>query len=129
MLDTQYLLLEFDEVIDLNDFYRERLPEIIKIKSLISSLRLMYSLPPKNINLYVSKGARVYRLDMYDNRKILFGQLYYLPLQKQVDIYTSEDIETPVLQWKNKKAVTKNYNRLFLYSDIDKVFERLIGIL
>ena len=129
MLDTRYLLLEFDEVVDLNDFYRERLPEIIKIKSLISSLRLMYSLPPKNIKLYVSKGERVYRLDLYDNKKILFGQFYYLPLQKQVDLYTSEDIETPVLQWKNKKAVTKNYNRLFLCSDIDKVFDKIIGIL
>ena len=113
----------------MNDFYREQLPEIIKIKSLVSALRLMYSLPPKNINLYVSKGGRVYRLDLYDNRKILFGQLYYLPLLKQVDLYTSEDIEVPVLQWKNKKAVTKNYNRLFLYSNIDKVFDRIIGLL
>lgn len=129
MLDTRYLLLEFDEVVNINDFYREKLPEIIKIKSLISAIRLMYSLPPKNINLSVSKGDRAYRLDLYDNRKILFGQIYYLPLLKQVDLYTSEDIETPILQWKNKKAVTKNYNRLFLYSNIDKVFDRIISLL
>ena len=129
MLDISYQDIEYAVVTDFNSFYREPLPEVPKVKSLISALRLMYSLPQNKIDLYIGTDRRYYKIVMRDERNIMFGIVYYLPELKRLDLYTAESPDFPLLQWKNRKVEMKNYNRLFMKSNIESVFQKLINIL
>ena len=129
MLNLNYLGLNFAEVPDMNSFYRERLPEIPKIRSFINTLRLMFSLPPSHIKLQVGQGSRVYKVEMMDTRNKSFGWFILMPTENRVDLYDFTTPEIPVLQWKNKKAVTKNYNQVLINAGIEKVFDRIIGLI
>lgn len=129
MLDLSYQSLDYAIVKDFNSFYREPLPEVPKVKSLISTLRLMYSLPQNKIELYVGTTQRYYKIIMRDDKKIPFGVVYYLPELKRLDLYTAENLDYPLLQWRNRKVEMKNYNRLFMKSNIESVFTKLINIL
>ena len=129
MLDLNYQVLNFANVQDLNDFYRGTLPEINKIKALVSTLRLLYSLPPDRVILQVSEGDRVYKVILKNEKKGMMGWFIYIPLQKRLDIYSSNDPNIPLIQWKNKKAVTKNYDQILDYAKIDKVFDRILNVI
>ena len=129
MLSLDYLKLSFADISDLNSFYRERLPEIPKIKSFINTLRLMYSLPPSRIQVQVGEGSRVYKIIMKDNKKNIFGWFVLIPLETRVDLFDYSSPEVPIIQWKNKKAITKNYNQVLINAKIEKVFDRIIGLI
>lgn len=129
MLDLNYLKTSFADITDLNSFYRERLPEIPKIRSFINTLRLMYSLPPSRIQLQVGQGSRVYKVIMMDNKKNTFGWFILIPLETRVDLFDYSSPEVPIIQWKNKKAVTKNYNQVLINAKIEKVFDRIISLI
>ena len=129
MLDLNYLNISFAEVSDMNSFYRERLPEIPKIRSFITTLRLMYSLPLSRIQLLVGQGERVYKIIMKDNKKNSFGWFIILPTENRVDLFDYSNPEIPIIQWKNRKAVTKNYSQVLINAGIEKVFDRIIGII
>jgi len=129
MLSLSYLNIEFAEVADMNSFYRERLPEIPKIKSFINTLRLMFSLPLDRIQLFVGQGSRVYRIVMKDNKKNIFGWFVLMPIENRIDLFDYSNPETPLIQWKNKKAVTKNYDQVLINAGIEKVFDRVIGLI
>ena len=129
MLNLNYLNISFAEVSDMNSFYRERLPEIPKIRSFITTLRLMYSLPLSRIQLLVGQGERVYKIIMKDNKKNSFGWFIILPTENRVDLFDYSNPEIPIIQWKNRKAVTKNYSQVLINAGIEKVFDRIIGII
>jgi len=129
MLDLSYQNLRYAKVEDMNDFYRGTLPEILKIKTLISTLRLIYSLPPDYIELQVSEEGRIYRIIVKGPKKSILGWFYYIPLQKRLDLYSSDQQDIPLIQWKNKKAVTKTYSKILDGANIDKAFDRLLNIL
>ena len=129
MLDLNYLKTSFADITDLNSFYRERLLEVPKIRSFINTLRLMYSLPPSRIRLQVGQGSRVYKVIMMDNKKSVFGWFILMPLENRVDLFDYSNPEIPVIQWKNKKAVTKNYDKVLINAGIEKVFDRIIGLI
>lgn len=128
MLSLNYLKLSFADIQDLNSFYRERLPEIPKLRSFINTLRLMFSLPPTRIQLQVGQGARVYKVMMKDTKKRVFGWFVLMPLESRIDLFDYTNPEVPVIQWKNKKAVTKNYDEVLINAGIEKVFDRIIGL-
>lgn len=129
MLDLSYQNLIYAKVEDMNDFYRGTLPEIVKIKTLISTLRLIYSLPPDYIELQVSEEGRTYKVLVKGSRKSILGWFYYIPLQKRLDLYSSDTPDVPLIQWKNKRAITKNYSKILDGAGIDKAFDRLLSIL
>lgn len=129
MLNLNYLTISFAEVPDMNSFYRERLPEIPKIRSFINTLRLMFSLPPSRIQLLVGQGSRVYKIIMKDTKKNSFGWFILIPTENRVDLFDYSNPEIPIIQWKNKKAVTKNYDQVLINAGIEKVFDRIIGLI
>ena len=127
MLSLNYLEIPYAEIKDINSFYRELLPEIPKIRSFVNTLRLVFSLPLSCIQLFVGQGERFYRIVMRDSKKNIFGWFYILPLENRVDLYDSSSSDIPIIQWKNRKAVTKNYNQTFINIGIEKSFSRLIN--
>lgn len=123
-------MLEFATVTDLNDFYRSPLPETLKIKNLITNIRLLYQLPPGQVLLQVVEGERIYKIVMRDAKKIVIGWFLYYPLTKTLELYDNElGSEIPIISWKNKKVNTENYYKTLILAGCAKMFVRITSLL
>ena len=131
MLSTSYNYLNFARVKDMNDLFKSNLPEIPKVKSLIDNSCLLFSLPSNKVLLNVAEGERVYRIDLLSLgvNKAIFGILFYVPLNRQLDIYTADDPTIPIIQFKNKKAVWKNFSTLLDRAGLERIFDKLSNII
>lgn len=129
MLEIKYNQINFSLVVNFSDFYKSKLPEIVKVKSLIDSCKLLFNLPGDRIILEASESDRIYKITLQtpDINKTLLGVLVYLPLQNRLDLFLPDNLEIPFIQWKNKKVVYKNYPMLLDRIGIDKLFSRLIN--
>lgn len=129
MLDISYNTLDYSKVVDLNDFYRSKLPEIFKIRSIIDNSKLLFNLPGTRVILEVDEaGKRIYRITLLDTsvNKQPFGILIYLPLQNRLDLYSMSS-DVPLIQWKNKRPVFKSYDFLLDRAGLDKLFQKIIN--
>lgn len=129
-LSNNYLMLPFSEVVDINDFMKSKLPEMNQVKGLYDNIKLLFNLPGSNIALFCSEGERIYKYmvlaqDLY---KTPLGWFYYIPAQKRLDLYSPDSPSIPILQWKNKKPVFKNYLSIFDRVGLDKLFSKLVNI-
>ena len=128
MLDISYNALQYSKVVDLNNFYREKLPEILKIKAMIENSKLLFGLSSNRVILEIAEGQRIYRITFLntDVNKNPFGYLVYIPQQHRLDIY-SIDSGTPLIQWKNRKPVFKSYGLLLDKAGLDKIFNKILN--
>lgn len=132
MLNINYkTLLNYSRVVDFNDFYKGKLPEIIKIRSIIDNLKLIFNLPTDRVLLDVAQGQRVYCFTIIspDVKKIILGQFFYLPLERRLDLFLPDNPTIPLIQWKNKKVEFKNYATLLDKAGLDKLFVKVINII
>ena len=132
MLPVDYNSLIFADVTDLADFYKTKLPEIDKIKSVMGACKLLFNLPQGNILLQVSQEARVYKYLFLspDVHKTILGVLVYLPTERRLDFYDGSDGGVlPTLQWKGRKVVWKNYPAILDRAGFPKLFDRLINVI
>ena len=129
MLNTNYNLLNFALVTDLNNFFKTKLPEIIQIKSIIDNSKILFNLTSNNIQLLCAEGERVYKFIILSPgvNKIPIGWFVYIPGQKRIDLYTPDSPLIPLIQWKNKKPVFKNYMPILDRAGLDKLFEKIIN--
>ena len=129
MLNTNYNLLNFALVTNLNDFFKTKLPEIIQIKSIIDNTKILFNLTSNNIQLLCAEGERVYKFIILSPgvNKIPIGWFVYIPGQKRIDLYTPDSPLIPLIQWKNKKPVFKNYMPILDRAGLDKLFEKIIN--
>lgn len=131
MLDTSYNRLQFSQVVDYNDFYKSKLPEMIRIRSLFDNTKLLFNIPGDRIVLSVGQGERIYKLTILspDVKKNIIGWIVYIPLeQSRLDIYIPDNPDIPLIQWKNKQVVHKNYSYLLDRAGFDKLFGRLVNV-
>ena len=131
MLSTRYNYLNFATVQDLADLYKQGLPEMPKVKSLVDNAKSLFTLPSSRVVLLVAEGERVYKINllMPDVNKALFGWLVYVPENRQLDIYTIDNSTVPLIQFKGKKVAFKNYETVLDRAGLDKLFEKLYNIL
>ncbi len=133
MLSTSYNYMNFARVQDIADLYKQGrgLPEIPKIKSLIDNSCLLFSLPSNRIILNVAEGERVYRIDLLSPgvNKAQFGMIFYIPTNRQLDIYSSDDPTIPLIQFKARKVMWKNYVTLLDRAGVEKIFEKLSNVI
>lgn len=131
MLSTRYNYLNFALVQDKTDIYKQALPEMPKVKSLVDNAKLLFSLPPDRVVLLVAEGERVYRINllMPDVNRALFGWMVYVPENRQLDIYSIDNPTIPLIQYKGKKVAFKNYETILDKAGLDKLFEKLYNIL
>lgn len=130
MLNLNYNNLIFSIVKDKGDFFKTNLPEIGKIRSMVESIKLLLNIPPNRIDIYVAEGKRVYKIVMKspDIHKTILGNFSYLPLDDRIDLYTSENLMIPFIQWKNKKPIFKSYSMFLDRVGVDKLFDRVIKL-
>ena len=131
MLNTSYNAYSFAIVQDQSDLFKSGLPEIPKLRALVDNSKLLFSLPSNRVILEVAEGERVYRITLLNPgvNKIAIGYLVYLPEQRRLDIYTSDDQVTPIIQFKGKKVVFCNVPTLLERAGFSKLFEKLSNIL
>lgn len=128
MLSVNYQYLKFSRVLDLNDFYKSKLPEIIKIRSVIDNIKLLLAVSNNRLILEVAEGERIYKITVLtpDVKKIPYAYFAYIPKDNRFDVFNA-DSNIPVIQWKNKKPVFKNYSMLLDKMGLDKLFTKIVN--
>lgn len=128
MLNLNYKLLNYSQVTDYDSFYKETLPEILKVKQIIENCKILFSLPQSRVRLYVAEGERTYKIELLTSgaNKSVFSTLMYMPLDKRLDLFGYDDY-TPLIQWKNKKVAYTSYETVFDLAKIHKCFDNIIN--
>lgn len=121
-----YNRLQFSVVDDINDFFRANLPEMPRVKAIYDQAKILFHLSPDQVELLVSQGDRVYKINLLTPEKYPFGNIVFCPFSKQLDIYSGES-GYPIAQWENKKLAYTGYSMLFQKAEVDKVFSKIVN--
>ena len=117
-------------VTDKDDFFRSGLPEMYSLKSLMNVASRLFKIPVNNVVLSVVDDAtRVYCFTLLEANvnKLPFGKIYYLPLQKRLDLFDMEDLYTPLHVWVKKKIEFSRTSILQQKSESHRVYDPLIN--
>lgn len=128
-LNFDYITLGYSQITDIQDFYKTKLPEIPNIRSLIGGCSRLFKIPQRNISLAISRNEgkdKIYRLGLENSGKEVIGIIYYIPSERRLDIYDT-DPRIPLVVWKNKRCVWKNYSELLGKLGLEKLFQPLIS--
>lgn len=131
LLEISYNSAMFSQVTDLADFFSTKLPEMKVLKAIYNTIKLTFGTVEGRIIVQCAEGDRIYKLVVLTNNihKYPIGWLVYIPLQKRLDLYTQESPHLPLIQWKNKKPVFKNYSELLDKAGLDKIFANIVNVL
>ena len=126
----QYLQFPFAAVTNTTEFFKSKLKEMGKVKSLYQTIRLIFGISSDRVKIYVAEGKRYYQFDIHDQNieKHLLGRIYYLPEERRLDIYDSGNLAIPLIQAVGKNIVFKNYSVFLDHLGFDKLFARLFVI-
>ena len=128
MLSLNYNNLQFSTVVNNVDLFKEKLPEITKIRSMVDAIRLLFNISSDRVKIQVAEGKRVYKLilQLPNVHKTIFGWFVYMPEQKRLDLYDAINPEIPYMQWNNKNLVFKSYSSLLNLLKIDKLLNKIV---
>lgn len=124
--DITYLNLEFSDIKNPLDFFQTggSVSEMGLLKTLYNNIKLTWKIENNDIKMSLSTVNKVYRFTLLNKRNI-FGFLIYIPDQKRIDLYTSENLQIPLIQWKKRKIVYKTYPLLLEKLGIEKLLEKI----
>lgn len=131
MLNLRYLYFNFADVSSLASLYKENLPEIPKLKSIIENIKLLFKLPQTCIKVEVAEGERAYKITLLETgvHKVPFGFFVYLPMERRLDAFTINNPGFPLLQWKQKKLIYYGGSSFMEKAGASTLFNNLINIL
>lgn len=130
MLNIMYQNLNYSIVKDRADFFKSPLAEMPYVRSLFDSIKILFGINDNKITLEVSTdNSRVYKYSIFNPtiNNMIIGCIFYLPLQKRLDIYTLDNFKLPLIQYRDKKIVYKNYNIFFDRVGFSKLFDKLLN--
>lgn len=120
--DITYQQLGFSDVRYPVEFFKSGVnlsaAEVTNLKTIYNNIRVMFGIGASEVKLSVAMERKIYKFTLF-SRKTMLGFIVYIPELKRIDLYLSENLSAPVIQWKGKKVV---------YSTIPVLLERL-GIL
>lgn len=131
-LDFSHSMMSATTVFDRNDFFRSGLPEMHSLKSLINVASRLFKIPSTNIILSVLDDVpRVYCLTLLESsvQKLPFGKIFYLPLQKRLEVYDMENPNIPLHVWIKKKIEYSRTSLLQQKTETHKSFDALVNTL
>lgn len=131
MLPITYQYYDFAQVGNLTNFYKGNLPEMPKLKLIVENIKLLFKLPSTCIMVEVAEGERVYKILMTipGVHKIPVGYFVYIPKERRLDAYSSENPGAPLIQWKQRKAVYNGCPSLIERIGVSSLFSNLINVL
>ena len=132
LLDITYNNLVFNDIVNITDFFKSGpASEMISVKTLYNNIKILFGLTSERVILSLSEVNKVYKftLLMPNDKKNVFGFIVYIPGDRRIDIYTSENVQVPLIQWRGKKIMYKSYPFLLDKIGLDKLFSKLITVL
>ena len=100
-----------------------------QVRSIYDNSKILFNVPGNNIQVMCAEGERIYKFIILSLgvQKMPIGWFIYIPEQKRIDLYTPDSPMIPMLQWKNKKPVFKNYSAFLDRVGFDRLFDKLIN--
>ena len=129
MLNINYRGLNFAEVSNVTGFFKELSKDrLMKVKAMFDNIKIAFGI--NKLNLQIAEGADVYRFIILskDSRQFPLGEIIYMPSDKRLDIWITGET-SPLIQFKNKKVVYKNYSEFMNYLGLDRIFDRLVNVM
>lgn len=133
--DITYLALQFAEIKNPTLYFKDggTLDEMAKLRTLYNNIRLVWSLGPGELGIALGEGGalgeqKIYKFTL-SKGKIIFGFLIYIPGLRRIDLYTSENVNLPMIQWVKRKIVYKTYPVILEKLGIEKLLEKLTIVL
>jgi hypothetical protein len=129
MLDLGYRNLNFAEVSNVTGFFKELSKErLMKVKSMFDNIKISFGI--NKLNLQIAEGADIYKFTILskDHRQYILGEIVYMPSDKRLDVWVTGEF-APLIQFKNKKVVYKNYSEFMDYLGFDRIFDRLVNVM
>ena len=131
MLPVNYIDLKFADVKDPMAFFKDSADknEALKLKSLYEAMKVIFNINT-NIKFQVAEGENIYKYIILssDYRKVPIGFIIVIPKQRRLDIWNVGE-NFPLVQFKVRTAVFKNYSMLLEQAGVEKIFDRLVTIL
>ncbi len=135
MMGVQYLYYNVSPIPQKDSFLQESaIPGIASLRKIIGEVRRMLIIPDKQLYLF-ALGDHIdgFRIDAYGGRqeKDLIMRVYYLPGEKVFDIWDPESVVgsgMPLLGWRDKKLIFKNYSSLLQAIKVENLFSSLIAV-
>jgi hypothetical protein len=127
-LDQSYFYSQALPFRDIGEFANSGLPEVIKLKSLISAVKSLFHVHDNFLTLSFYDN-RTYGIDIYTTpqKRVLLGRIFFLSKVGQLHIYDLKS-NIPAIAWsKDRKIITSNFQGLFSKMDIEKVFTPLVN--
>ena len=131
MLPINYQSFSFAQVENLANFYTGNQPELPKLKLIVENIKLIFKLPSTCVLVEVAEGERVYRIRMIlpGVHKTPLGYFVYIPGERRLDAYSAENPGSPLIQWKQKRAVYSGCPSLLERVGVSSLFNNLINVL
>ena len=131
MLPIGYQYFSFAQVGNLANFYKENQPELPKLKLIVENIKLLFKLPGTCVLVEVAEGERVYKVNMImpGVHKTSLGYFVYLPNERRLDVYSSDNPTVPLLQWKQKRVVYSECSPLLDRIGISSLFGNIVNVL
>lgn len=129
MLDLNYNYYKFAEVKNVTGFFKELgHNHMMKVKAMHDNIKLLFNL--NKLMLYIAEGAEIYQfiIPSQDFRNLEVGRAIYQPVDKRLDLWMAGD-RVPLIQFKGKKVVHKNYSPFLDMAGLDKLFGKLTNSL
>ena len=118
--DITYLRLNFSVIPNINNSFKNN----TQLKILYNNIKLVWGLNSSEIIPSISEINNVFKFSLKSGNTI-FGFVIYIPEQKRIDIYSSENLQVPLVQVKNKKIVYKTYPLLLEKLGIEQLISKL----
>lgn len=131
MLPINYQYYSFAQIGNLANFYKGNQPELPKLKQIVENIKLLFKLPGTCVLVEVAEGERVYRVKMIlpGVHKTPLGCFVYIPNERRLDVYSANNLRTPLLQWKQKRVVYSGCSDLLDRIGISSLFGNLVNVL
>lgn len=120
--DVTYLQLKFADIKDPIQYFKVGRNEL---RLLYNNIKLIWGLGNHELAMALSENQEIYRFSMI-NKRTIFGFVIYIPKLRRIDLYTSENVNIPLIQLKGRKVVYRNYPLLFEKMGLEKILEKLI---
>lgn len=129
MLPTYYLRQQVYRVTDQADFFSSLLPEVKRIKAVLDNIKATFGVPADRVILETAETIRSYKFTVLTPgiQKYPIGWFWYIPADRQLDLYLADSPGHPYIQWKNKKPVYKSYPELLDRAGHDGIFGRIVN--
>jgi hypothetical protein len=131
MLGIGYMGLNYLDIGDPMVFFKDISDknESLKLKAMFGAIQSVFNVTT-SLKLQVAEGQKVYRYTICtpDYKKAPIGFVTYIPDQRRLDIWNIGE-SLPLVQYKIRSAVFRNYSLLLCQAGFDKMFERMVSVL